>query len=297
MEMMENSEHKQIYRPEPVTWRRVLYENQGLPDNYTDTTFLYELKKNVNLRILNFSDAVSGARLLSREISVVVIVGEVFIVLQDHLTDPLILLLFVSFFTLVGYIMYVAKYKTRSIFQDFVLALTYIFIVTLVSPILKTLTETISTDTIYVTSVLMMLAHLMFYDYDSFSTTVSKALSFNSALFGSLCLASRLSSSFDVFVLLTVAVSCFALLPPLMSEFGRSNAVATFFDLVALTGLFYLSITAFVLYTVGLFILNIAIPYLIVRWQKYKENISGPWDEAKPSIGKVNKPKPANKAK
>ncbi|CAB3365518.1 Hypothetical predicted protein [Cloeon dipterum] len=276
-------------QPRSPLWRKVLYENQGFPDNYTDTTFLYELKKNVNLRILKFSDAVSGARLLSREISVVALVGEVFVALHDHLTDPLLLLLCCSFLTLVGYVIYVTKYKYRSIFLDVVLVCSYIVIVTLMSPILKTLTKTISTDTIYLTSVLMMLGHLMFYDYDSFSTTVSKALSFNSALFGSLCLASRLNSDFDVFVLLTVAVSCFALLPPLMTEFGRSNTVASFFDLTALTGTYFISQTAFLFYLAELLTLNLSIPYLIVRWQKYKENISGPWDEAKPSIGRVEK--------
>lgn len=29
-------------------WRKVLYENQGVPDNYVDETFLDELKKNCN---------------------------------------------------------------------------------------------------------------------------------------------------------------------------------------------------------------------------------------------------------
>lgn len=279
-------EEKQQVRKE---WKKILYENQGFPDNYTDTTFLYELKKNVNLRRLKFKDAVSGAGLLSREISVVVVVGEVFVALHYSLMDPVVLLLCFTLFTLFGYVIYITRYQRRSITHDLLLVITYVVFVTLMSPILKTLTETISTDTIYLTSVCMMLAHLMFYDYDSFSTSVSKALSFNSALFGSLCLASRLSLSFDVFVLLTVAVSCFALLPPLMAAFGRSNMVALSFDSVALAGLWFVSQTFCVFFFIGLFTLNLAVPYLIVRWQKYKENISGPWDEAKPSIGRLKK--------
>jgi hypothetical protein len=35
----------------------------------------------------------------------------------------------------------------------------------MVSPVVFTLTKTISTDTIYAMSTLMMLTHLMFYDY------------------------------------------------------------------------------------------------------------------------------------
>ena len=29
-------------------WRKILYENQGVPDHYVDETFLDELKKNCN---------------------------------------------------------------------------------------------------------------------------------------------------------------------------------------------------------------------------------------------------------
>jgi phosphatidylinositol glycan class C protein len=35
----------------------------------------------------------------------------------------------------------------------------------MVSPVVFTLTKTISTDTIYAMSILMMLTHLIFYDY------------------------------------------------------------------------------------------------------------------------------------
>jgi hypothetical protein len=48
------------------------------------------------------------------------------------------------------------NFKTLSIFLLFG---------SLVSPVLFTLTKTISTDTIYAMSTLMMLTHLIFYDY------------------------------------------------------------------------------------------------------------------------------------
>ena len=39
----------QIERKEP--WRKVLYEDQGVPDNYVDKSFLEEMKKNCEYNI------------------------------------------------------------------------------------------------------------------------------------------------------------------------------------------------------------------------------------------------------
>ena len=38
-------------------WRKILYEDQGYPDNYTDKSFLHEMKKNCmcNLSFVDLS--------------------------------------------------------------------------------------------------------------------------------------------------------------------------------------------------------------------------------------------------
>ncbi|KAF4518626.1 hypothetical protein B566_EDAN005951 [Ephemera danica] len=261
-------------------WKKNLYENQGYPDNYTDTTFLYDLKKNINLRRLTFNDSFSGAGLLTREVCVVVLVVIVFLYLYEDLMDPINAFISCCICTAIGYLIYALGYKKRPIKLDLSLVVIYLTFGYFMSPILKTLTETISTDTIFVTSVLMMLIHLIFYDYDSTSTNVSRALSFNSALFASLCLASRLSTTFHVFVLLTVAVSCFALLPPLMLAIGRSNFVLFLFIAITIVCMAYVDMITTILYILCILGLQLLIPILVVKWQKYKENIYGPWDEA-----------------
>lgn len=40
----------QINRKKP--WRKVLYEDQGFPDNYVDKSFLDEMKKNCEYNVL-----------------------------------------------------------------------------------------------------------------------------------------------------------------------------------------------------------------------------------------------------
>jgi len=35
-------------------WRKILYEDQGVPDNYVDESFLDEMKKNCTWHVLDF---------------------------------------------------------------------------------------------------------------------------------------------------------------------------------------------------------------------------------------------------
>ena len=75
------------------------------------------------------------------------------------------------------------------------------------------LTDTISTDTIYTMTTLVLLIHLIFHDYGLRSSFVSHPLSLNAGLFAAVCLASRLPTSFDAFVLLSASVLTFVLFP------------------------------------------------------------------------------------
>ncbi|KAL2736608.1 phosphatidylinositol N-acetylglucosaminyltransferase subunit C [Vespula maculifrons] len=117
-----------------VKWKKNLYEFTDLPDNYTDSTFLTELRKNVK------SDYVSRLEAIN------------------------------------------------------------------LAAILRTLTETISTDTIYAMTILMFLTHLIFNKYGSTEIFFSDSLSITSSIFGSLMLASRLASPLHAFSLLTVSL-------------------------------------------------------------------------------------------
>jgi len=156
----------------------------------------------------------------------------------------------------------------------------YIMCSYLLSPVLKTLTESIDTDTIFSTSVSMMIVHLIFFDYGVPALIVSSSLSLNAAIFAAVCLTSRLPCPTSVTAFINVTVQCFALLPLLLTRIGSSLFTLFLLILATTTILYSVSsvMTFFFLNTIGF--INLLCPYLFVKWHTYKDNIYGPWDEA-----------------
>ncbi|KAJ8938520.1 hypothetical protein NQ314_011463 [Rhamnusium bicolor] len=164
--------------------------------------------------------------------------------------------------------------------HDLRTVLTFIVFGQLFSPILHTLTDTISTDTIYTTSFFMMLVHLIFFDYGVSAAIVSNSLSLSAAVFASICLASRLSSAHHAFILMTVATETFVLFPLLRNEIHKPvimTSMILIFDVYFLIQIGYL---VAVLFIITVFLIIVVCPLLFVKYQKYKDNIYGPWDEA-----------------
>jgi phosphatidylinositol glycan class C protein len=98
----------------------------------------------------------------------------------------------------------------------FISTITFILLILGTSPILKTLTKDISDDTLYTWTGILFLAHLLFHDYQELFKKkyhLPDSFSVNAAIFGSLLLASRLSSNLDVFVIILVAIQLFGLGP------------------------------------------------------------------------------------
>lgn len=182
----------------------------------------------------------------------------------------------------VCYILYVI-FEGSAVLLHLKTVLVYLVLGYLLSPILHTLTDTVSTDTIFAWAVMMMLVHLVFFDYDVPAAIVSKSLSINAAIFASVCLVSRLSSPFDAFILLTVSVIIFVLSPQLFKVILRTNLflilflLAFFFTLISL---YSVSKVLFGYFLLLFLILSVYCPLMFVKWQIYKENIHGPWDEA-----------------
>lgn len=151
------------------------------------------------------------------------------------------------------------------------------------SPVLKTLTESVSTDTVYAMSTVMLLAHLVSFPYAHPSPPGS--LSLNAALFASVCLASRLPGALHTFAMLSCALLVFALWPCLLQRL-RENTPTQFTGLCVgvcvggVGGLASQSPGGAVLLALALGTVTLFCPLLLVRLQRHKDNIHGPWDEA-----------------
>ncbi|XP_034232430.1 phosphatidylinositol N-acetylglucosaminyltransferase subunit C [Thrips palmi] len=266
-------------------WKKILYGSREYPDNYTDSSFLQELRTNVHVHTVSFREAILGAGRVTNAICIVVLFSIVFVYLYNQLVDANTVFVYSCAGSILGYLWYRSQSDFQNgywtcFYRDARMVAIFLSVGFASSPILKTLTETISTDTIYAMTVFMMLLHLCFKDYGVSPALVSSSLSFNAAIFGSICLASRLASSFHAFVLLSLSVEAFVLLPLLMVEAGRSLCILILVISVTIGALWSLSPPMTVFFVLLICFVNLICPIWFLKWQIHKENIYGPWDEA-----------------
>lgn len=262
-------------------WKKNLYENDGRPDNYTDETFLKELRINTDYQEYTLIQCIAGATALVEELCIVVLFVLVFAYLLNEWIEPSAVFFSTSLLTLIGffYYRYESDLKT-TVRQDIRTLLIFFVFGQIFSPVLHTLTDTISTDTIYTMTALMMFTHLVFFDYGVPVAIVSNSLSLSAAMFGSICLASRLASPFHAFVLMTVAIESFVLLPVLRTRLHFKFLTASIITILSLSILYTVSFTMLIILACTVLFINFLCPFMFLRWQRHKNNIYGPWDEA-----------------
>lgn len=217
--------------------------------------------------------------MITQRLCIVVIFALSFYALNCNLITPLLLLTSTTSFSFITYLL---LYENSTIVPLWLIKSVCAFVMSgyILSPVLKTLTETISTDTIYATATVMICVHLIFFDYGVSAVIVSTSLSLNAALFGSICLCSRLQTAFHVFVFITIAVQCFAVSPILLSPIKSSITVLLLFATVTFILCTKVSSLLSGLFLCTVVFINLVCPYYFIKWHSYKDNIYGPWDEA-----------------
>ncbi|XP_074523613.1 phosphatidylinositol N-acetylglucosaminyltransferase subunit C [Halichoeres trimaculatus] len=273
-----------------VPWRKVLWERQPFPDNYVDQRFLEELRRNEGIRQYRYWAVVKEAGFVGQQLSCVALFISLWLYMEQGLLCPETLLWGSLVCALLGYGLYqsllpqvesgceprtgLADLQSAAIFLSF----TFGF-----SPVLKTLTESVSTDTVYAMSAIMLLAHLVSFPYAQPSPPGS--LSLNAALFASVCLASRLPGALHTFAMLSCALMVFALWPCLLQRLketapGHFTGVCVGVCVGGVGGLGSQSPGGAVLLALALGSVTLLCPLLLVCLQRHKDNIHGPWDEA-----------------
>ncbi|KAK5664598.1 glycosylphosphatidylinositol anchor biosynthesis [Batrachochytrium dendrobatidis] len=294
-----SSDSRVMARPK---WRKLLYIHQDYPDNYVDSSFLKLMKRNVNVRPLNYWNVVSESLRVSQQISVEVIFVAMFIHLYMHSwISPVVLIVgsctVSACLYILWYIMLLrfanSDYNPSDSPVPKTVSSVVLFFTMLLglTPILKNLTKDISSDSIWFMTIMMLLANLLFHDYGSGSSTHARfpdSLSINAAMFASVLLASRLSSNMSVFGLMLLAVQLFALFPILCRSLREWYHPSTTWDSImtviligfAVALMWHISHMSIVLYMVSMILVTFMGPYLLVFAQRYKSEIRGPWDEA-----------------
>ncbi|KAF8477327.1 phosphatidylinositol N-acetylglucosaminyltransferase-domain-containing protein [Kalaharituber pfeilii] len=160
------------------------------------------------------------------------------------------------------------------------------------SPILRSLTESISSDSIWAISSWLFIANCLTFDYGSGVTVKFPAsLPTNAAIMASVVLASRLPTTTHVFSLVLFSIEVFGLFP----VFRRYLRHISWYGHVALTiilvggaaiGLGLMVGWGWAWGWVGLMGPGImgGCSWWLMWLQRYKNEIHGPWDPAKPVI-------------
>jgi len=164
-------------------WTKKLYLKTDYPDNYTDTQSFLELKKtNVNAKFYTYWSTVYHSGKIMHQISSVVIFALVYVYLRLELINIHDLMLcYVVPTCLVGYlaklIVMLDEFQHNftknslkiKIKNDFMNLIKFLFFTYGLSPILNSLTETISSDTIFAMSTFMLALNLITHNYDDSS--------------------------------------------------------------------------------------------------------------------------------
>lgn len=166
------------------------------------------------------------------------------------------------------------------------------------SPILKSLTKSTSSDSIWAMSCWLMIINVFFFDYGGgVGVKFPASLSTNAALMASTVLASRLPSTQHVFSLTLFSIEVFGLFPVFrrhlrhVSWKGHLSLTAVLVmgagggvGVVASRGGWKAALAGI---TLGSFLSCLAMggcSWWLIGLQKYKNEIHGPWDPARPIL-------------
>lgn len=255
-----------------------LYINYNCADDYTDETFLEKLRKNISIRKVTFSEAFYGACLLSQQLSLVVIFISCFVYLYNNIITPELMLIYTIVAVFLPYIiLFKGSYNFIRIFKFMIIYMTTSF---LYAPVFRSLMKSVSTDTVYILSGMLLCLHLLFYDYGVPCLVISPRIPLFLAVFSAVCLISRFISFTSTFTFIHITVLIFAISPVYITRAGLSYKLLFSMIAAAAFSLYIISTTFFSLFIAVIIFVNVICPYYFVKWHSYKDNIYGPWDEA-----------------
>ncbi|KAL7645354.1 UNVERIFIED_CONTAM: hypothetical protein RMT77_003740 [Armadillidium vulgare] len=269
-------------------WERVLWKRQPFPDNFVSKSFFRVHTKCIKI---NFSQALYGSVLVTQEICSCVALVVIFLSLSAEELNAFLILLLTGIFSLSGYVImrastFFSEGNLEILLDELKTALFVVVLSWFSSPIIKTLTASVSTDTIHACTISLLLLHLIFHPFGADVAIVKPTMSHNLGLFAAVCLASRLSNNLDVFALVIVAIGLFSLFPNFrfhcQETYGKATCLllSTIVIFACIFGLIFHAIFLMPILVLSIVFVNVLSPLLFIYFQSYRKNIYGPWDEA-----------------
>lgn len=271
-------------------WKKLLYLRQPYPDNYTDVSFLDQLKRNSTVAKYSHRKLFADFSVFSFYGSLLLLVNVNFSAIHNNLWAPHVPTLGTSFLALILLLADVASGKSHK-FKAYAVMLLLLL---LVSPVLRSLTESTSLDLIWAVSCILTCLNVACHHYGldptkPYRSVVSTNLSFANGI----VLASRLPSSISVFCFLVFSVEI-AVLVPIFDFRLRQHLPSPHYVLGAFVGvacccmLYVVHGLLFVaLYLMGIAFVLVFLPLYFLFLQRYKNELQGPWDVAKPVVRSI----------
>ncbi|KAK9327824.1 phosphatidylinositol N-acetylglucosaminyltransferase subunit C [Lipomyces starkeyi] len=288
----------QSYKLDPAVmprrpWRKLLWVHQPYPDNYVDASFLSQLKRNLHVQQYSFWALSSDSTVIISHVYSVAIFVCVFVAIYKDKYNPAWFASIGSICTLVGYFAWDGLGEENTTSRTATAKSAILIVSTLLglSPVLKSLTQSTSSDSIWAISFWLFVLNIFFHDYSIGSKkTFPPTLSTNLAIAAATVLASRLSTTLSVFSFLLFSIELFGLFP-IFSRWLRSYSFVAHLILTSIlavvteVGMFYIGgWWALSVWSVAILSAVFVAPGWLIALQKYKNEIQGPWDPAKPVL-------------
>ncbi|KAF0748311.1 hypothetical protein AaE_007385 [Aphanomyces astaci] len=271
-------------------WRKILWEEQPYDDCYVDSSFLEQLRTNENVREYDYWGMSKASAAITQQLSLVFIffVRHGSIKLRTRHPDRYAWIDVVV--AVSGYfVMFYCAQSELDMWQGVKEGMLFSATLSILSPVLRTLTESYAVDTIWALSVALTGIHLITHDYTYINGTTYKyagTISLNAAIFTSVLLASLLHSNEQVFSFVLFAIEVFAVSPIAQHNIKKTSehlhvALALLLFCVALALMWPISPSISVVVFVAVGFITFVCPLWLMHAQEYKNEIQGPWDIAK----------------
>ncbi|WPK24022.1 hypothetical protein PUMCH_001276 [Australozyma saopauloensis] len=275
-----------------VRWKKLLYLRQPYPDNYTDTSFLDQLRRNTTVAKYSYLKLVHDFTLVAFYGLLLLLVNVNFSAIYMKLWSAHVPTCLSSFITTL-LVCLDSPYNTRK--RPFMLYMLICMLLLVFSPVLRSLTQSTSLDSIWALLLILTCLTAAFHDYTlDLDATYRNIMSTNMSFANLIVLASRLPSSMSVFSFLVFSIEVTVFIPLIDFHLRKRLHSAHFVALVMVFctvawviyrvhGLLFLG-----LYAAGIFLILVCLPMYFIFLQRYKNELQGPWDTAKPVLKSIS---------
>jgi phosphatidylinositol glycan class C protein len=163
-----NSDLVSFRRKEKPPWRQILYEEQPYEDNHVGKDFLQAIILNAHVQPYDYFTCVRESSVVCQQISLICI----FVITFAHSLSDMLPVDFLigteCFFLIAGYaVVHLSgkNFSLENVLKDLFTTFVLISILLGLAPLLQTLTDQFSSDTITALIIILLIVHAFTHDY------------------------------------------------------------------------------------------------------------------------------------